>query len=110
MPRRPSKSSCLICTRLFESMLGRNMVNALPENVKGEYLRMAEDLQNLDYEKIGAVFDAHIPDYQGIMKATMKQFARDLPQQQAIQARGLPGNVAELARCGLNCYVVPTVN
>jgi hypothetical protein len=61
---------------LFESMLGRNMVNALPENVKGEYLRMAEDLQNLDYEKIGAVFDAHIPDYQEIMKATMKQFAQ----------------------------------
>lgn len=61
--------------RLFESMLGQNMVNALPEDVKTEYLRMADDLANLNYEKIGAIFDTNISDYQQIMKATMKQFA-----------------------------------
>jgi hypothetical protein len=61
--------------RLFEAMLGQNMVNALPEDIKKEYLLMAEDLQNLNYEKIGAVFDANVQDYQQIMKSTMKQFA-----------------------------------
>jgi hypothetical protein len=61
--------------RLFESMLGQNMVSALPEDVRTEYLRMADDLQNLNYEKIGAVFDSNISDYQQIMKDTMKQFA-----------------------------------
>ncbi len=43
--------------RLFECMLGQNMVNALPEEVKKQYLAMAEDLPNLSYKKIGAVFD-----------------------------------------------------
>jgi hypothetical protein len=61
--------------RLFESMLGQNMVSALPEDVKKEYLRMADDLQNLNYEKIGAIFDSNISDYQQVMKTTMKQFA-----------------------------------
>jgi hypothetical protein len=61
--------------RLFESMLGQNMVNALPEDVKKEYLRMADDLQSLNYEKIGKVFDANVSDYQQVMKATMKEFA-----------------------------------
>jgi hypothetical protein len=61
--------------RLFESLLGQNMVNALPEDIKAEYLRLADDLQNLNYEKIGAIFDTNIQDYQQIMKDTMKQFA-----------------------------------
>jgi hypothetical protein len=61
--------------RLFESMLGQNMVNALPEDVKKEYLAMAEDLQSLNYEKIGNIFDANISDYQQVMKTTMKEFA-----------------------------------
>lgn len=61
--------------KLFESLLGQNMVNALPENLRAEYLNMAEDLRNLDYDKIGAIFDANVPDYEKIMKETMKQFA-----------------------------------
>lgn len=61
--------------RLYEAMLGKNMVNALPEDVRKEYLAMAEDLRNLDYEKIGNVFDKNISNYQEIMKDTMKQFA-----------------------------------
>jgi hypothetical protein len=62
--------------RLFESMLGQNMVNALPEDVRKKYLAIADDLPNLDYKKIGAVFDTNVKNYEQIMKDTMKQFAR----------------------------------
>ena len=61
--------------RLFESMLGQNMVNALPEDVRKEYLRMADDLASLNYEKVGAIFDKNVSNYQQVMKDTMKQFA-----------------------------------
>ena len=61
--------------RLFEAMLGQNMVNALPEEVRKQYLAMAEDLPNLNYKKIGAVFDENVKHYERIMKDTMKQFA-----------------------------------
>jgi hypothetical protein len=61
--------------RLFECMLGQNMVNALPDEVRKQYLAMAEDLPNLSYKKIGAVFDENVKNYNLIMKDTMKQFA-----------------------------------
>ena len=61
--------------RVFEYMLGQNMVNALPEDVRKQYLTMADDLANLDYKKIGAVFDTNVKNYEQIMKDTMKQFA-----------------------------------
>jgi chromosomal replication initiation ATPase DnaA len=61
--------------RLFESMLGQNMVVALPEEVRKQYLAMTEDLSNLSYEKIGAVFDKNVKNYEQVMKETMKQFA-----------------------------------
>jgi hypothetical protein len=61
--------------RLFECMLGQNMVNALPEDVRKQYLAMADDLPNLDYKKIGAVFDTNVKNYEQVMKDTMKQFA-----------------------------------
>lgn len=61
--------------QLFESMLGHNMVTALPDDVKTEYLGMAEDLSKLSYEKIGTIFDKNVENYRQIMKDTMKQFA-----------------------------------
>jgi len=61
--------------RLFESMLGHNMVAALPEDRRNEYLGMAEDLPNLNYEKIGSIFDKNVQNYEQVMKDTMKQFA-----------------------------------
>jgi hypothetical protein len=60
---------------LYEGMLGRNMVNNLPEPARKEYLDMAEDPGILCYEKIGAVFGASISNREQIMKDTMKQFA-----------------------------------
>ncbi|MEN6437310.1 MAG: DUF5663 domain-containing protein [Syntrophobacter sp.] len=61
--------------RLFESLLGQNMINALPEGMRKEYLSLTEDLQNLSYEKIGQIFDMNVPDYERVMKETMKEFA-----------------------------------
>ncbi len=59
---------------LFEFLLGQNMIKALPDGVREEYLKMANDLQNLSYEKIGNVFDKNVPDYESVMKETMRQF------------------------------------
>lgn len=59
---------------LFEFLLGQNMIKALPESVRQEYMGIASDLQNLSYEKIGEIFDKHVPDYEKVMKETMKQF------------------------------------
>ncbi len=61
--------------RLFESLLGQNMVDALPDDVREKYLEMTEDLSSLNYEKIGAIFDKNVKNYQQVMKDTMKQFA-----------------------------------
>ena len=61
--------------KVYEFLLGKNMIQALPEEVRARYLEIANDLQNLSYEKIGDIFDRNIPDYEKIMKETMKQFA-----------------------------------
>ena len=60
---------------LYEYMLGQNMVNSLPEDLRKHYLGLTEDLANLSYEKIGEVFDQNIADHKEVMKKTMKQFA-----------------------------------
>ncbi len=59
---------------VFEFLLGQNMIKALPDNIREQYLGIAQDLQNLSYEKIGAIFDKHVPDYEKVMKQTMMQF------------------------------------
>jgi hypothetical protein len=51
------------------------MVAVLPDEVRKQYLEMAEDLSKLSYEKIGTIFDKNVEDYQQVMKDTMKQFA-----------------------------------
>ncbi len=61
--------------RLFENMLGQNMIKALPEDLRKRYLSLSEDLNSLNYDKIGEVFEKGIPNHQEIMKDTMKQFA-----------------------------------
>jgi len=61
--------------RLYECMLGQNMIKNLPEPKKQEYLELTNDLSKLTYDIIGEVFDKNVPDYERIMKETMKQFA-----------------------------------
>jgi len=61
--------------QLFENMLGQNMIKALPEDIRKHYLSLTEDLDSLNYDKIGEIFDENVPDYQRVMKETMKEFA-----------------------------------
>jgi hypothetical protein len=60
---------------LYETMLGKNMINSLPEDIRAQYLAMAKDLSALSYEKIGRLFAANISNHEQIMKDTMKEFA-----------------------------------
>jgi F0F1-type ATP synthase delta subunit len=60
--------------RLYECMLGQNMIQSLPEEKREEYLALTSDLSKLSYDKIKEYFDS-IENYPEIMKATMKQFA-----------------------------------
>lgn len=61
--------------KVYEYMLGVNMINNLPDDIRQDYLKLSEDLSNLSYEKIGEIFDKNINNYEQIMKQTMKQFA-----------------------------------
>ncbi|NLI81877.1 MAG: hypothetical protein GX443_09355 [Deltaproteobacteria bacterium] len=61
--------------QLYEYMLGKNMINSLPEALKQQYLTLTQDLTNLTYEAIADIFDKNVPDYERIMKETMKEFA-----------------------------------
>ncbi|SHF60861.1 hypothetical protein SAMN02745206_02319 [Desulfacinum infernum DSM 9756] len=60
--------------KLFENMLGQNMVKALPEDKRREYLELSKDLTKVSYKKIEEIFDKYVPNYEEVMKETMKQF------------------------------------
>ena len=61
---------------LFENMLGRNMVAALPEKLKSEYVSQYERGRNhINYEQIAQIFGKHISNPEEIMKRTLKEFA-----------------------------------
>ena len=59
--------------RLFENMLGKNMVAALSADVQSQYLAQHEG-GKIDFEKIGQIFGEHISAPDEILKDTMKQF------------------------------------
>lgn len=75
---------------LFEYMLGQNMIQNLPEDLRNRYLNMCQDLSSLNYEKIGEIFDANIPHYRDIMKETMKQFADIFMKNRRFDKRDYP--------------------
>ena len=60
--------------RLFENMLGRNMVAALSTDVQSQYLAQHET-GKVDFERIEKIFGEHISKPDEILKDTMKQFA-----------------------------------
>ena len=61
---------------LFENMLGRNMVAALPEELKLQHISQYEKSRNhIDYEQIAQVFGKHISNPEEIMRKTLKEFA-----------------------------------
>ncbi|MFH1625538.1 MAG: DUF5663 domain-containing protein [Pseudomonadota bacterium] len=60
--------------RLFENMLGKNMVAGLPSDKRSEYL-VQHEKEGVNFEKIGQMFEAHISRPDEIIKRTMKEFA-----------------------------------
>jgi hypothetical protein len=62
--------------RLFENMLGRNMVAALPEELRKEFVaRYDKGGRDVDLWEVGRVFEANVSDYEGIMRKTAQEFA-----------------------------------
>ena len=60
---------------LYESMLGRRMVETLPEDKKAEYIEILRDLGQLNLEKIEEIFGDGISDPAAIMKETLEEFS-----------------------------------
>ena len=61
---------------LFENMLGRNMVAALPEDLRSEYTAKYEKgSRQVDDEEISKIFGKYISNPEEIMKKTLEEFA-----------------------------------
>ena len=60
---------------LYETMLGRRMVEALPDDKKAQYMSIIKDLDQLSFEKIGEIFADGIADPEVIMKETLEEFS-----------------------------------
>ena len=60
---------------LYETMLGRRMVEALPEEKKAKYMGILRDLGQLDFDKIEEIFGDGISDPENIMKETLEEFS-----------------------------------
>jgi hypothetical protein len=60
---------------LYESMLGRRMVEALPDEKRAQYMGIIKNLDQLSFEKIGEIFADGVPDPQVIMKETLEEFS-----------------------------------
>jgi hypothetical protein len=61
--------------RLFENMLGRNLVAALPEEVRSQFVAQYDKgTRQPDFEQIAELFGEHIPDSTEIVKKTMNEF------------------------------------
>ncbi len=60
---------------LYETMLGRRMVEALPQGKKAQYMEITRDLDQLNFEKLEEIFADGVPDTQGIMKETLEEFS-----------------------------------
>ncbi len=62
--------------RLFENMLGRNMLAALPEDVQAEFVaKYDKGSRDVDVEAISKIFESHEIDQAAVMKKTLKEFA-----------------------------------
>ena len=60
---------------LFQNMLGRNMVAALPEEVRAQFvLQYDKGCRDVEGAKISPIFEPYIPHPEEIMKKTLKEF------------------------------------
>lgn len=61
--------------RLFENMVGRNMVAALPEEVRSKFVAVYDKgSRDVDIARMSEIFDQYITDPAEIMKKTLKEF------------------------------------
>ena len=60
---------------LYEIMMGRRMVETLPEDKKAKYMEILRDLGQLNLEKIGEIFGDGVSDPAAIMKETLEEFS-----------------------------------
>jgi hypothetical protein len=62
--------------RLLENMIGRNMVAALPEEVRSQFISQYDKgCRDVDITQMSQVFNQYIADPSEIMKKTLKEFA-----------------------------------
>ena len=62
--------------RLLENMIGRNMIAALPEEVRDQFVAdHHKGSRDVDITEMSQVFDQYIADPAQIMKKTLKEFA-----------------------------------
>ena len=62
--------------RLLENMIGRNMIAALPEEMRSQFVSQYDKgSRDVDAAQMSEIFDRHITDPGKIMKETLKEFA-----------------------------------
>jgi hypothetical protein len=62
--------------RLFENMVGRNMITALPEEIRRNFVSQYDKgCRDVDPAQLSHVFDKYIDDPAKIMKDTLREFA-----------------------------------
>ena len=60
---------------LYETMLGRRMVESLPDAKRAQYMEITRDLDQLSFEKIEEIFADVVPDAEVVMKETLEEFS-----------------------------------
>jgi len=61
--------------RLLENMLGRNMIAALPEELRKDFVSQYDKgSREVDVNAMSRLFDGHIDDPTRIMKSTLREF------------------------------------
>jgi hypothetical protein len=62
--------------RLLENMVGRNMIAALPEDIRRDFVSQYDKgSRDVDPAQLSDVFDKYVDDPAKIMKDTLKEFA-----------------------------------
>jgi len=62
--------------RLLENMIGRNMIAALPDEVRSQFITEHDKgSRDVDVAEMSGIFDQYIKEPGEIMKRTLKEFA-----------------------------------
>ncbi len=62
--------------RLLENMIGRNMVAALPEEIRCRFVSQYDKgCRDVDVDALSCTFERYVPDASIVMKKTLREFA-----------------------------------